>query len=276
MCAESVQPVPFQLKSAPPADLAFRTAAGLVSELVGGDDNTAGGYGGHAAALAWCVVERHVAWVGRRAWPAAEALRRAGLLGRSLLVDAAGVRDRLWATELCARAGALFGTVVADGAGFDLTATRRLQLAVRGREIRLVLLRPAGEARAASAAGVRWRVTPVPVLSGDEDEAGPRRPAWDVQLLRRKGPRPVLPEAGGLPAGLYLGDEDQHLYRWRVRWDAIAGLCRPDSDAQPQADEQPRPVRVVVGPFAAGVRLPLGLPADVAGGSKAATLAAVG
>ena len=271
--------------SPPRAGVSFAGEAGVVSELAGADAGGApDGYGGHAAALAWCGGNggtRHVAWVGRRAWPAAEALRRAGLLGRSLLVDAASVRDRLWAAELCARAGELIGAVVADGAGFDLTATRRLQLAVRGRDVRLVLLRPAAEARAASAAGMRWLVTPVAVTQGDEGEAGPRRPAWDVSLLRRKGPRPVLPEAGGLPAGLFLGDEDQHLFRWRVRWDAARGVCRPDAgpvrpaaDERLQADEQPRPVRFAGNALA--FRLPLGLPADVAGRPAAARLAAVG
>ena len=262
----------------PRAGVSFAGEAGVVSELAGADAGGApDGYGGHAAALAWCgeAEGRYVAWVGRRAWPAAEALRRAGLLGRSLLVDAASVRDRLWAAELCARAGELIGAVVADGAGFDLTATRRLQLAVRGRDVRLILLRPAAEARAASAAGMRWLVTPVPVTAGDENEAGPRRPAWDVSLLRRKGPRPVLPEAGELPAGLYLGDEDQHLLRWRVRWDAAAGVCKPDAGpTRPAADEQPRPVRFAGNALA--FRLPLGLPADVAGRPATPRLAAVG
>ena len=275
MSAEAVQLTPPVPPSPPRAGVSFAGDAGVVSELVAGQDEAAGGSGGHAAALAWCgeAEGRHVAWVGRRAWPAAEALRRAGLLGRSLLVDATSVRERLWAAELCAGAGELFGTVVADGAGFDLTATRRLQLAVRGRDVRLVLLRPASEARAASAAGVRWRVTPVAVTSGDEGEAGPRRPAWDVTLLRRKGPRPVLPEAGELPAGLSLGDEDQHLLRWRVRWDAAAGVCRPDARPR-QPDEQPRPVRFAANALA--LRLPLGLPANVAGRPAAPRLAAVG
>ena len=250
---------------------AFAARPGVAGELLGG---------GHAVALAWCGQQPgHVAWVGRRAWPAAEALRRAGLLGRSLLVDADSPRDRLWAAELCVRAGGGSGpvdAVVVDAAGFDLTATRRLQLAARARDARLILLRPEADRRAASAAGERWLVTPAPATA-QGDEVGPRRPEWDVRLLRLKGPRPTLPDR--LPIGLFHGDEGDDdddasspcLLRWRVRWDPDAGLCRP-ADEPRRHDAWPR--RAI--PFAAGVRLPLGLPADVAGRPAGAAVAAVG
>ena len=253
---------------------AFAATPGVVAELLGDG-------AGHAVALSWCRNVGRVAWIGRRAWPSGEALRRADLLDESLLVDAPTAQDRLWAAELCARAaGDVVGAVVADGSGFDLTATRRLQLAVRGRDVRLILLRPGDDARHASAAGERWAVSPVPVLTHDAHEAGPRRPAWDVRLLRRKGrDRPAAtPE---LPVGLHLSSDapvvrsdETYLLRWSVRWDADAAACRPAADVARVDAATPAAAPPA---FGRNVRLPLGLPAELADGSTRPTnLQAVG
>jgi protein ImuA len=188
-------------------------------------------------------AHRHVAWVGRAAWPAPEDLVRGlrsalgGMFGaprvrcwpdarlhdRSILVDvpAHDAGARLWAIEQAARCAGVC-TVVADGHGFDLAATRRLQLAAT--DVLLLSLRgparrgagmPAGAgAVPPSACSTRWRVERVPasqpgavpgatspaerapwIAAWLRDGAVPPRiaaqlpaePAWHVTLERAKG-----------------------------------------------------------------------------------------
>ena len=167
----------------------------------------------------------HVAWIGRAAWPAAADLVRgmraalAGMFGapatrtwpdaalhdRSILVDAPASDSgaRLWATEQAARCAGVC-LVIADGRGFGLAATRRLQLAAS--RVPILLLRgPARDPRvrrgAASACATRWHVA-----RADAGSAGnlmerapwlraahalawriPEEPAWMVTLERAKG-----------------------------------------------------------------------------------------
>jgi len=188
-------------------------------------------------------AHRHVAWVGRAAWPAPEDLVRGlrsalgGMFGaprercwpdarlhdRSILVDvpAHDAGARLWAIEQAARCAGVCA-VVADGHGFDLAATRRLQLAAT--DVLLLSLRgparrgagmPAGAgAVPPSACSTRWRVERVPasqpgavpgatppaerapwIAAWLRDGAVPLRiaarlpaePAWRVTLERAKG-----------------------------------------------------------------------------------------
>ena len=167
--------------------------------------------------LAWRVVlqapsRARVLWVGRHAWPHARALVGAlrGLRGgwrqrvdlrlwqASVFVDAAGVVDRLWATEMALQAPDAW-LVVADGARLDLTATRRLQLAATA--CPALLLRPMSEARAPSAASLRWMV------QGEADADGAR---WNARLTRvRAGLPPQLAEAP---------------VRWGDWWERGAGM----------------------------------------------------
>ncbi|RLS46012.1 MAG: hypothetical protein DWH86_04020 [Planctomycetota bacterium] len=176
-------------------------------------------------------AHRHVVWVGRAAWPSPAALVRgmrapiAGMFGqrvprawpdarlhdRSLLVDvpAHDTGARLWAIEQAVRCPGICA-VIADGRGFDLAATRRLQLAasdtcllcMRGTEHRTDARRSV-----LTAGATRWMVerserTPhvitdrVPWLRMMQErgmvDAGlmtriPPEPAWRVTLERSKG-----------------------------------------------------------------------------------------
>lgn len=114
---------------------------------------------------------------------------------RSIMVDVpAGDRGaRLWAVEQAARCRGLCA-VIADARGFDMAATRRLQLAARD----VPVLAWAGSARrrsGASAAATRWSVEedrgprPVPWLRGMHAlaERIPAEPAWLVRLERARG-----------------------------------------------------------------------------------------
>ena len=155
---------------------------------------------GLALHLAWRVVlqaplHARVLWVGRHAWPHPRALLGAlrGLRGgrrqrvdlrlwrASVFVDAAGVADRLWAVQMALQAPDAW-LVVADGARFDLVATRRLQLTAVG--CPALLLRPMHESRMPSAASLRWQV---------RADADVERARWCASLLRVRA---------GLPARL--------------------------------------------------------------------------
>ncbi|MFZ4722259.1 MAG: hypothetical protein ACOYMI_03820 [Phycisphaerales bacterium] len=167
--------------------------------------------------LAWRVAlqapsHARVLWVGRHAWPHPRALLGAlrGLRGgrrqrvdlrlwrASVFVDAAGAADRLWAVQMALQAPDAW-LVVADGARFDLTATRRLQLAAVACPV--LLLRPLGEMRTPSAAALRWQV---------DSEGDVERARWSARLLRVRA---------GLPP--QLADTTVRFADW---WERGAGL----------------------------------------------------
>ncbi len=160
-----------------------------------------------------------VLWIGERVWPYGRALVRAGpggarLLARSLFVAISGSRAvnpaaargrdepardgdvgaRLWALDLALRCRAV-AAVVADGSGFSMAASRRLQVAAEAGQAFVLLARPPEELDVLSAAGVRFVVTHVRQEPGElgapGDAATPRTrgPAatWSLALRRAKG-----------------------------------------------------------------------------------------
>lgn len=143
-----------------------------------------------------------VLWIGRRVWPYGRALVRAGpkgarLLARSLFVaipdDVAGSRGRvaseagarLWALDLALRCRAV-AAVVADGRGFAMAASRRLQVAAEAGHAFVVLARPPEEFDVPSAAAVRFVVTRT-AIDADARPGAPRSCAWSLTLRRAKG-----------------------------------------------------------------------------------------
>jgi protein ImuA len=167
--------------------------------------------------LAWRVAlqapsHARVLWVGRHAWPHPRALLGAlrGLRGgrrqrvdlrlwhASVFVDAAGVPDRLWAIQMALQAPDAW-LVVGDGSRFDLTATRRLQLAAVACPV--LLLRPLEDMRTPSAASLRWKVQP---------QADDERAQWCARLLRVRA---------GLPSSL-----TDATVRWNEWWERGAGM----------------------------------------------------
>ncbi len=127
-------------------------------------------------------------WVGQAVWPYPAPLAQAGNPRRGLSLDgclfvrASRPADRLWATDLALRSRTA-AAVIADGFGFDLAATRRLQLAAEASGGLCLLARPPCERCALSAAATRWLVSCVPSPSMN------RR--WNVELLRCKGMQPA-------------------------------------------------------------------------------------
>jgi len=76
---------------------------------------------------------------------------------RVILVEARHEQQALWAMEEALRSGAPVAVAGAVGAGLDLKASQRLQLAARSSGLPLLLLQPAS-AMGASAATTRWRI----------------------------------------------------------------------------------------------------------------------
>lgn len=127
-------------------------------------------------------------WIGRRCWPYPPAIAHdpTNLLGRSVFVDPPTREDRLWAIDQALRSPAV-ATVVADGRGLTMAASRRLQLACEAGGAMGLLSRPLHERSELSAATTRWLVQPEPAHEPESCE-----PAWTIELLRRKGLRPIV------------------------------------------------------------------------------------
>ena len=283
-------------------------------------------------------------WIGKGVWPGAHVLRRAGLLERSIWVDAPRAAQVAQAAEMALQCAAV-GTVIADGTGMNLRVTRRLQLAIRARESsrragessrRVVLLRPERDQQQLSAAQLRWQIKPV-LAAGTIEKSSrsqpppeasphllPRRPRWSVSLLRRKGQlatSPAMPSLdkrqikassmrlAGTPAeghspqlqnlpdelsaaltqldltSLSTAAETFNLDpasppTWIIEWDPAAATCRIIQHPEPQhepaaASSDPAQLRPrgQLHPRWPAAGLPVGLPADVAGGSAVATVA---
>ncbi|MBL8758203.1 MAG: hypothetical protein JNK35_07240 [Phycisphaerae bacterium] len=169
-------------------------------------------------------------WIGQRCWPSPASLAKAGLAGRSLLVDPGTHTERVWAADLALRCPAV-GAVVLDGAGLTMAESRRLHLSAGsprdGAQPALgLVVRPGHEVKALSAARTRWMVCPA--LSDDQ------RPRWAVRLARWRG------RAGEDGAGAVWASAEPAL-SWLVRYDhetggvsvvpAVGGGCLPATDA---------------------------------------------
>jgi protein ImuA len=129
------------------------------------------------------------------------------LLGRSLFINPpADAPARLWAIDQALRSSALRrGAVLANAAGLDMAASRRLQLAAEsgGNQGAIgLLVRPPNERSVISAAETRWQVSPNSQIANGKSQMLPYvrpRPAfaichlpfgnflWRLELLRCKG-----------------------------------------------------------------------------------------
>jgi hypothetical protein len=106
------------------------------------------------------------------------------LLEHSLFVSPRDAASRLWAVDLALRSPAV-RVVVADGSGFDVAATRRIQVLARSEMKWALVARPVSRRNRLSVAQTRWLVRGHP-SSGESGGAGPR---WSVELLHGKGLR---------------------------------------------------------------------------------------
>lgn len=106
---------------------------------------------------------------------------------RLLCVEASGERDLLRAaldSARCDEVAAVVAISTGRFADYDLTASRRLALAVEGSDGRVVVVRFDAQPRP-SAAQTRWNVASAP--SDALEARAPGLPMLDAELLRRRG-----------------------------------------------------------------------------------------
>ncbi len=182
---------PKDVKIAKPKDVRSTTPKDMRSGTPGDARNAKPRDARHAVptnATSPVAASHRCVWIGPAIWPYPVTLHAhdPALLSNSLFLRVCNARQRLSAavTVLRSRAAAV---VVADGSGFDLTATRRLQLAAESGSAICLLARPPWERGELSAARTRWLIRP--------SLAPPDAQRWTVELLRCKGVQPTDPEA---------------------------------------------------------------------------------
>lgn len=168
---------------------------GRLHEIYAGHTEDGASASGFAAMLAMrsCKAEDAVFWLRHeRGESRGGGLQAAGLVelgfdpGRILFVMAPDADTLLRAAVDAVRCGGL-GAVVVEGWGkmprLDLTASRRMKLAAEKSGVTLLLLRIDCEP-SVSAAETRWSVRAAP--SSALEANAPGRPAFDIELLRRR------------------------------------------------------------------------------------------
>ena len=121
-------------------------------------------------------------WVGCRPDPAALALGAENLLDRSLFIAISRRDQRLAALDLAIRCDSI-EVIIADGQGFQLLDTQRLNLQARAHGVMQLLARPSRDRHELSAAQTRWQVATEP----GETDAAIAQPRWRIELLRSRG-----------------------------------------------------------------------------------------
>lgn len=107
---------------------------------------------------------------------------------RVIFMQAARDKEALWVMEEGLRCKSL-SAVIAEIPDADLTATRRLQLAVEDSGVTGFLLRHNPKKTGSSACVTRWRITALPSQL-DDDLPGVGFPRWHVELLKARNGRP--------------------------------------------------------------------------------------
>jgi len=164
-------------------------ARAALHEIVGAaNDGAACGFA--ASILGRLAADGPVLWIARRPDLSAAGLAALGLdPARLLVVQAARRSDALWALEEALRNPALTA-VVAEIDAVDLTQSRRLQLAAEMGGTTALLLRPADEASAPSAARTRWQIAAEPAKGTGSALYWPTL-YWRVALTRAQGGKPA-------------------------------------------------------------------------------------
>jgi protein ImuA len=107
---------------------------------------------------------------------------------RIIFVDLRREKDVLWAMEESLQCEGL-AAVVGECRDMDLTASRRLQLAVEQSRVTGFILRHQPRLRNPIACVARWRISPLPsVLEGDLPGVG--FPRWEMELVKVRNGRP--------------------------------------------------------------------------------------
>ena len=196
--------------------------AGLVPaqlhELYACDPGDAASGAGFAIALALAAGALPMVWIRTEACERnggrlhASGLAELGLDADRIVVvvvaDEAALLRAAAEAARCVGLGTLLIEAWGRAPGIDLTATRRLMLAAEASGVTVLSLRVGAEP-SPSAAASRWGVASV--ASAALEAGAPGMPAFDIELLRRRG---------GPPGA-----------RWRVEWNRDAKCFVPLSGA---------------------------------------------
>ena len=167
----------------------------------------------------------YIVWIGKRCWPYPHVLMRthwqtrdpsrsAGsdplpqqpvdttLLRQSVFIDPPNRSARLWAIDLALRNRAV-AAVFADGSGFDIAATRRIQLAAQAGHCPALLARPIHEQKILSVAGTRWQVEPITEQIGEQMTPKTPSPLKPPHSVPSSLPLPSSPTPQLAPASFH-------------------------------------------------------------------------
>lgn len=123
----------------------------------------------------------HTVWIGDAVWPYPASLARTNTgrpppLSSAMFVRTQTRNERLWAADVALRSRASKAVII-DGSGFDLAATRRLQLAAEAGGALCLLARAPKELQQLSTASTRWRIGWCPQGHARQ---------WEIELIRCK------------------------------------------------------------------------------------------
>ena len=126
-------------------------------------------------------ADKHVFWIGRKAWPSPHVLREAGgekLISSSIFIDPPDNKSLLEVFETILRSR-VAASVTAIVGNLSFVASRRLALAARSGKTPGIILRGQPVASRQSAAASSWRIGHI----ASEN----MQPRLEVELLRQKG-----------------------------------------------------------------------------------------
>jgi len=158
---------------------------GAVHELVSSSPVDAAATTGFMAALLGKLMHAGglSLWISRKRTLYPPALKFFGIdPDRVIFIDVKNEKDLLWMTEEALKCQAL-SAVIAEIKDMDLTASRRLQLAVEQSRVTALLHRMNPGTMGNTACAARWKITPIASFLAD-DMPGVGFFRWDVQLLK--------------------------------------------------------------------------------------------
>jgi len=177
-----------------PVEAAFPTGCfptGAVHEWISNTTEQAAATQGFLAALLGRLLLQGGAciWISATRTLFPPALAAFGVPAeRIIFIDPRRQKEALWAMEESLQCEGL-AAVVGECRDIDLTASRRLQLAVEQSRVTGFLLRHQPRQHNAIAAVARWKVAPLPSVI-EEGLPGVGFPRWEVELLKVRNGKP--------------------------------------------------------------------------------------
>ena len=164
---------------------------GAVHELVSHQNETAAAATGFMAAILGKISKDDgvIIWISKKRTVFPPGLARFGInTDRIVFVDLGREQEILWATEEALRTKGI-ASVVSEISDVDITATRRMQLAVEQSGVTGFLLRANPKKTSASSCVTSWRVRSLPTAF-DDAMPGVGYPRWEIELARARNGKP--------------------------------------------------------------------------------------